>query len=58
MHRPPQWPLVLALVLLSPALGSEDINYDPATNYRPENVTGLDYYYYPWVGSYVPLSAL
>ncbi|KAL3432956.1 hypothetical protein BDV09DRAFT_118128 [Aspergillus tetrazonus] len=52
MHRPPSWPLVLALVLLSPALSSEDINYDPATNYRPENVTGLDYYYYPWVGSY------
>ncbi|KAL4758907.1 uncharacterized protein BDW70DRAFT_169819 [Aspergillus foveolatus] len=45
--------LVLALALLiSPTLSSEDINYDPATNYRPENVTGLDYYYYPWVGSY------
>ncbi|KAL4739573.1 hypothetical protein BDV11DRAFT_169985 [Aspergillus similis] len=47
------WTLVLALALLTtPALSREDVNYDPATNYRPENVTGLDYYYYPWVGSY------
>ncbi|KAL4751031.1 hypothetical protein BDW72DRAFT_100230 [Aspergillus terricola var. indicus] len=59
MHRATTpWSLVLTLALLTlallptPALSSEDINYDPATNYRPENVTGLDYYYYPWVGSY------
>ncbi|KAL4862175.1 hypothetical protein BDV12DRAFT_203292 [Aspergillus spectabilis] len=43
----------LAFLLLSTprALGDEDKNYNPALNYRPENVTGLDYYYYPWKGS-------
>ncbi|KAF9891496.1 hypothetical protein FE257_003963 [Aspergillus nanangensis] len=41
------------LVPLTPVvLGKEDEHYDPALNYRPKNVTGLDYYYYPWRGSY------
>ncbi|KAL2823796.1 hypothetical protein BDW59DRAFT_162959 [Aspergillus cavernicola] len=45
-------------ILAGRALGEQDVNYDPATNYRPENVTGLDYYYYPWKGSYYNGSAI
>jgi hypothetical protein len=41
----------LLLYLAVQALGREDVNYDPDENYRPRNVTGLDYYYYPWTGS-------
>ncbi|RDW68965.1 uncharacterized protein DSM5745_08725 [Aspergillus mulundensis] len=51
MHRPIAFSY-LALLLAAPVFSSDDVNYDPDTNYRPENVTGLDYYYYPWVGSY------
>ena len=47
--------LQLPLFLAAQALGREDINYKPDGNYRPRNVTGLDYYYYPWIGSCVQL---
>ncbi|KAJ6030652.1 uncharacterized protein N7446_000285 [Penicillium canescens] len=50
--------LQLPLFLAAQALGSEDVNYDPDENYRPRNVTGLDYYYYPWIGSYYNGSAV
>ncbi|KAJ5816564.1 hypothetical protein N7447_008797 [Penicillium robsamsonii] len=50
--------LQLPLFLAVQALGKIDINYDPAENYRPRNVTGLDYYYYPWIGSYYNGSAV
>ncbi|KAL4871465.1 hypothetical protein BDV12DRAFT_183836 [Aspergillus spectabilis] len=41
--------LPLLTLLFTPAVyGEEDKYYDPALNYRPENVAGLDYYYYPW----------
>ncbi|KAF9893497.1 hypothetical protein FE257_010809 [Aspergillus nanangensis] len=50
--------LILGVLFAARALGKEDANYDPATNYRPENVTGLDYYYYPWKGSYYNGSAI
>ena len=50
--------LQLPLFLAAQALGSEDVNYSPEENYRPRNVTGLDYYYYPWIGSYYNGSAV
>ncbi|KAJ5673073.1 hypothetical protein N7507_002200 [Penicillium longicatenatum] len=50
--------LQLPLFLAAQALGKEDFSYDPDENYRPRNVTGLDYYYYSWVGSYYNGSAV
>ncbi|CAI7568171.1 unnamed protein product [Penicillium discolor] len=50
--------LQLPLFLAAQALGDEDTNYNPNKNYRPRNVTGLDYYYYPWIGSYYNGSAV
>ncbi|CAG7968424.1 unnamed protein product [Penicillium salamii] len=44
--------LQLLLFLAPQVLGKDDFNFDPDENYRPRNVTGLDYYYYPWIGSY------
>ncbi|KAJ5773749.1 hypothetical protein N7457_008645 [Penicillium paradoxum] len=44
--------LQLPLFLAAQALGRDD------GNYRPRNVTGLDYYYYPWIGSYYNGSAV
>ncbi|KAL2862419.1 uncharacterized protein BJX67DRAFT_366448 [Aspergillus lucknowensis] len=51
------WGIPLFL-FASRVLGKEDVNYDPDSNYRPRNVTGLDYYYYPWRGSYYNGSAI
>ncbi|KAL3469546.1 hypothetical protein BJX99DRAFT_265064 [Aspergillus californicus] len=45
-------PLTSLVFLATSVQADEDPNYDPVLNYRPENVTGLDYYYYPWRGSY------
>ncbi|OQE11313.1 hypothetical protein PENFLA_c072G05830 [Penicillium flavigenum] len=50
--------LQLPLFLATQAIGKVDINYNPNENYRPENVTGLDYFYYPWIGSYYNGSAV
>ncbi|QKX53441.1 uncharacterized protein TRUGW13939_00520 [Talaromyces rugulosus] len=47
----------LSLFLAAQALGTV-FDYDPDENYRPRNVTGLDYYYYPWIGSYYNGSAV
>ena len=45
--------LGLPLLLAAQALAKEDLYYNPDENYRPRNVTGLDYYYYPRIGSCV-----
>ncbi|KAL4905478.1 hypothetical protein BDW74DRAFT_177846 [Aspergillus multicolor] len=50
MHRPIAY--LYSPSLRPPVFTSDDVDYDPDTNYRPENVAGLDYYYYSWVGSY------
>ncbi|KAJ5519885.1 hypothetical protein N7463_000338 [Penicillium fimorum] len=50
--------LQLPLFLAAQALGKVDINDKPDDNYRPQNVTGLDYFYYPWIGSYYNSSAI
>ncbi|KAL4804732.1 hypothetical protein BDV18DRAFT_142396 [Aspergillus unguis] len=60
MRKQSQLQLGLVLVFASAllAFAKEDVNYDPTENYRPQNVTGLDYWYYPWVGSYYNGSAV
>ncbi|KAJ6000885.1 hypothetical protein N7481_001294 [Penicillium waksmanii] len=47
-----QHALPLLFSITSTVLGKEDKYYNAGLNYRPENITGLDYYYYPWKGSY------
>ncbi|CEI62394.1 hypothetical protein FVEN_g4939 [Fusarium venenatum] len=42
--------------LLALGLAEEDEKYDPATNFRPSNVTGLGDFY-TWVGSYYNATA-
>ncbi|KAL4885785.1 hypothetical protein BJY04DRAFT_213985 [Aspergillus karnatakaensis] len=45
----------IALLLSTCAVnvqGRTDSTYDPASNFRPNNITGLDYYHYTWIGSY------
>lgn len=49
--------LQLLLLFATEVLSKADINYDPDENYRPRNVTGLDYFYYPWIGSYAQLAS-
>ncbi|KAL5361825.1 hypothetical protein BJX96DRAFT_176589 [Aspergillus floccosus] len=46
------------LALVTRVFGDEDLNYDPASNFRPLNITDLDYWYYPWKGSYYNGSAI
>ncbi|KAL2857302.1 hypothetical protein BJY01DRAFT_242373 [Aspergillus pseudoustus] len=50
--------LQLALFFVMGTFGNIDQSYNPERNYRPRNVTELDYYYYPWVGSYYNGSAV
>ncbi|KAL5342115.1 hypothetical protein BJX70DRAFT_357003 [Aspergillus crustosus] len=47
-----QQALPIFLLSATRASAEEDENYTPSLNYRPENISGLDYYYYPWKGSY------
>lgn len=43
----------LAVLLVSPALGEEDINWsdDAGLNHRPANIMGLTYWMYAWTGT-------
>ena len=41
-------------ILASTVLAKDDPDYNPSSNFRPDNVTGLNQLY-AWVGSYVPL---
>ncbi|KAH6989839.1 hypothetical protein EDB80DRAFT_815776 [Ilyonectria destructans] len=40
------------LLAATTALGSYGDEIDPASNLRPDNITGLIYYLYRWTGSY------
>lgn len=46
------WTLLCALYLSLAVLAEDDPKYNPASNYRPNNVTGL-HSLWGWVGSYV-----
>lgn len=45
---------IYLLILASTVLAKDDLDYNPPTNFRPSNVTGLNQLY-AWVGSYVLL---
>lgn len=43
---------ICVLIFASTVLAKDDPDYNPSSNFRPNNVTGLNQLY-TWVGSYV-----